>query len=107
MTFFGKNQLDEMQQQLLLRIESRGFWLAWAALLMAILVQSAQGMPPTQLHPPGIGRGCSGRVARAAGPKAQHNPTIPFLRGKDKKKGRRHIAHGPFLLIRCASAARR
>ena len=40
-------------------------------------------------------------------PKAQHNPTIPFLRGKDKKKGRRHIAYGPFLLIRCASGARR
>ena len=50
MTFFGKNKLDEMQQQRMLRIESRGVWLAWTALLAAILVQSAQGVPPAQLY---------------------------------------------------------
>lgn len=34
-----KNQFDEMQEQTMLRIEARGFWLLWAGLLLAILVQ--------------------------------------------------------------------
>ena len=29
--FSKKNQLDEMQEQTLRKIESRGFWLMWAA----------------------------------------------------------------------------
>ncbi len=35
-----KSYLDERQEQVLLRIESRGFWLAYIVLLAAILVQS-------------------------------------------------------------------
>lgn len=34
-----KNNLDEMQEQKLLRLESRGFWLTWWALLAAMAVQ--------------------------------------------------------------------
>lgn len=40
---FLKNQLDEMQQQKKLMIDSRGFWFAWSGLLIAILVQAAKG----------------------------------------------------------------
>lgn len=36
---FFKNKLDEMQQQKKLLIDSRGFWLTWAALLIVILVE--------------------------------------------------------------------
>ena len=35
----NKNKLDEMQEQKLLRLESRGFWLIWWALLAAMAVQ--------------------------------------------------------------------
>ena len=34
-----KNNLDEMQEQKLLRLESRGFWLIWWGLLAAMAVQ--------------------------------------------------------------------
>lgn len=34
-----KNNLDEMQEQKLLKLESRGFWLIWWALLAAMVVQ--------------------------------------------------------------------
>ena len=34
-----KNNLDEMQEQKLLKLESRGFWLTWWALLAAMAVQ--------------------------------------------------------------------
>lgn len=34
-----KSNLDEMQEQKLLHLESFGFWLTWAALLLAIIVQ--------------------------------------------------------------------
>lgn len=34
-----KNNLDEMQEQKLLRLESRGFWLLWWGLLAAMAVQ--------------------------------------------------------------------
>lgn len=35
----NKNNLDEMQEQKLLQLESRGFWLIWWALLAAMAVQ--------------------------------------------------------------------
>lgn len=35
-----KNNLDEQQEQKLLKIESRGFWLAFWGLLIALVVQS-------------------------------------------------------------------
>ena len=35
----AKNNLDEMQEQRLLKLESRGFWLLWWGLLSAMLVQ--------------------------------------------------------------------
>ena len=35
----NNNNLDEMQEQKLLRLESRGFWLIWWALLAAMAVQ--------------------------------------------------------------------
>ena len=43
-----KNQLDEMQEQTMRRIEARGFWLLWAGLLLAILVQIILGTPNSQ-----------------------------------------------------------
>lgn len=38
-----KNNLDEMQEQKLLRIEHNGIWLAFWGLLIAILIQSEMG----------------------------------------------------------------
>ena len=43
-----KNQLDEMQEQTMLGIEARGFWLLWAGLLLALLVQIILGTPISQ-----------------------------------------------------------
>ena len=43
-----KNQLDEMQEQTMRRIEARGFWLLWAGLFLAILVQIILGTPNSQ-----------------------------------------------------------
>ena len=43
-----KNQLDEMQEQTMLGIEARGFWLLWAGLFLAILVQIILGTPISQ-----------------------------------------------------------
>lgn len=43
-----KNQLDEMQEQTMLSIEARGFWLLWAGLLLAILVQMVLRTPSSQ-----------------------------------------------------------
>lgn len=43
-----KNQLDEMQEQTMLGIEARGFWLLWAGLFLAILVQLILGTPNSQ-----------------------------------------------------------
>ena len=37
------SQLDEMQEQKLCKLESRGFWLLWWGLLAAIIVQSLAG----------------------------------------------------------------
>ena len=38
-----KNQLDEMQEQTLRKIEGRGFWLMWGGLLAAWIVQTVFG----------------------------------------------------------------
>ncbi len=38
-----KNQLDEMQEQTLRKIEGRGFWLMWGSLLAAWIVQTMFG----------------------------------------------------------------
>lgn len=43
------NELDEMQQQKLLLIESRGFWLAFWALAAAVTGQYLWGVPQSQL----------------------------------------------------------
>ena len=37
--FSKKNQLDEMQEQTLRKIESRGFWLMWWGLFVVIIFQ--------------------------------------------------------------------
>ena len=37
--FSKKNQLDEMQEQTLRRIESRGFWLMWWGLFVVMIFQ--------------------------------------------------------------------
>lgn len=47
--FSKKNLLDEMQEQKLLKIESRGFWLMWWGLLLSMLVQMAMGTPAEDL----------------------------------------------------------
>ena len=43
-----KNLFDEMQEQTMRRIEARGFWLLWAGLLLAILVQIVLRTPSSQ-----------------------------------------------------------
>ena len=45
---FG-NELDELQQQKADQIGHRGFWLAWALLLIALLIQSIAGADMTQM----------------------------------------------------------
>lgn len=46
--FSKESQLDEMQESMLHKIESRGYWLAWIALLVALLVQTASEAPTIQ-----------------------------------------------------------
>lgn len=41
--FFKRNNLDEMQKQTLLKIESRGFWGLWGLLLAALIIESLLG----------------------------------------------------------------
>ena len=43
-----KNQLDEMQEQTMCRIEGKGFWLLWVGLFLAILVQMVLRTPSSQ-----------------------------------------------------------
>lgn len=47
--FSKKNQLDEMQEQTMRKIESRGFWLLWNGLLVAMAVQMISGAPARQM----------------------------------------------------------
>lgn len=48
--FNKKNILDEMQELKLLKLESRGFWLAFFALFAAILIQIALYGPGSSEH---------------------------------------------------------
>ena len=41
--FFKRSNLDEMQKQTLLKIESRGFWILWGLLLVALIIESLLG----------------------------------------------------------------
>ena len=41
--FFKRDNLDEMQKQTLLKIESRGFWVLWVLLLAALTIESLLG----------------------------------------------------------------
>lgn len=43
--FFKRNNLDEMQKQTLLKIESRGFWMLWVLLLAALTIESFWALP--------------------------------------------------------------
>ena len=47
--FFGKNQLDEMQERTMLTIESRGFWLVWSLLLVVLLVEGILGFTAREM----------------------------------------------------------
>ena len=40
---FKRENLDEMQKQTLLKIESRGFWALWVLLLAALIIESLLG----------------------------------------------------------------
>lgn len=44
-----RNQLDEMQEQKLCKLESRGFWLLWWGLLVVMVVQSLMGVKAQDL----------------------------------------------------------
>lgn len=52
--FSKKNLLDEMQEQKLLKLESRGFWIIWWGLLLSILVQRGLGASAKELLWEGI-----------------------------------------------------
>ena len=41
--FFKSDNLDEMQKQTLLKIESCGFWVLWVLLLAALIIESLLG----------------------------------------------------------------
>lgn len=47
--FWSRNNLDEMQQQTLLKIEARSFWLLWGMLLAALLIQSLCGFTTREM----------------------------------------------------------
>lgn len=44
--FFKHDNLDEMQKQTLLKIESCGFWALWVLLLAALIIESLLGFTP-------------------------------------------------------------
>lgn len=47
--FFKRDNLDEMQKQTLLKIESRGFCLLWVLLLAALTIESLLGFTPREM----------------------------------------------------------
>ena len=47
--FFKRDNLDEMQKQTLLKIESRGFWILWGLLLAALIIESLLGFAPREM----------------------------------------------------------
>ena len=47
--FFKRENLDEMQKQTLLNIESRGFWALWVLLLAALIIESLLGFTPREM----------------------------------------------------------
>ena len=47
--FFKHDNLDEMQKQTLLKIESRGFWALWVLLLAALIIESLLGFTPREM----------------------------------------------------------
>ena len=47
--FFKRDNLDEMQKQTLLKIESRGFWALWVLLLAALIIESLLGFTPREM----------------------------------------------------------
>ena len=49
MEFFKRNNLDEMQKQTLLKIESRGFWILLVLLLAALIIESLLGFAPREM----------------------------------------------------------
>lgn len=46
---FERENLDEMQKQTLLKIESRGFWALWVLLLAALIIESLLGFTPREM----------------------------------------------------------
>ena len=46
---FKRENLDEMQKQTLLKIESRGFWGLWVLLLAALIIESLLGFAPREM----------------------------------------------------------
>ena len=47
--FFKHENLDEMQKQTLLKIESRVFWMLWVLLLAALIIESLLGFAPREM----------------------------------------------------------
>ena len=47
--FLKRDNLDEMQKQTLLKIESRGFWALWVLLLAALIIESLLGFTPREM----------------------------------------------------------
>lgn len=47
--FLKRDNLDEMQKQTLLKIESRGFWGLWMLLLAALIIESLLGFAPREM----------------------------------------------------------
>lgn len=47
--FNKKNQLDEMQEATMRKIESQGFWVLWVGLLIVMVAQMVAGAPGRQM----------------------------------------------------------
>lgn len=52
--FFKHDNLDEMQKQTLLKIESRGFWALWVLLLAALIIESRWALPRVRWRQNGL-----------------------------------------------------
>lgn len=52
--FFKRDNLDEMQKQTLLKIESCGFWALWVLLLAALIIESLLGFTPREMARNGL-----------------------------------------------------
>ena len=60
--FFKRDNLDEMQKQTLLKIESCGFWALWVLLLAALIIESLLGFARGRWRQNGLSLCCGAPI---------------------------------------------